>query len=206
MQIQGSSKGWHQRHGASSRLVTPSLQYYPGMWHAGQAILKYEGLSGLYAGYFSTLARDVPFAGFQIMLYEGMRAATVFGRRNSSVPPVEFQKHEFSSLEELMMGGTAGGLSAFLTTPMDVLKTRLQIQGSHMRYKGWFDAWQQIWRLEGIKGFFRGALPRVLWFVPASAVSFMAVEWLRKEFNTQTPVRIDSQSIQPDGSLSGSLS
>lgn len=43
------------------------------------------------------------------MLYEGMRAATVFGRRNSSVPPVEFQKHEFSSLEELMMGGTAGG-------------------------------------------------------------------------------------------------
>ena len=71
------------------------------------------------------------------------------------------------------------------------------------RYKGWFDAWHQIWRHEGVRGFFRGALPRVLWFVPASAVSFMAVEWLRKEFNTQTTVHIDSQSVHPDDSLSG---
>jgi hypothetical protein len=54
-----------------------------------------------------------------------------------------------------------------------------------------------------VKGFFRGALPRVLWFVPASAVSFMAVEWLRKEFNTQTTVHIDAQSVHPDDSLSG---
>lgn len=203
MQIQGSSKGWHRRHEVSSRILSPSSQYYTGMLHAGRVVLKYEGVGGLYAGYLSTLARDVPFAGFQIMLYEGMRAATVYGRRNWSVPSTAGQKHEFSSLEELIMGGTAGGLSAFLTTPMDVLKTRLQIQGSHIRYKGWFDAWHQIWRHEGVKGFFRGALPRVLWFVPASAVSFMAVEWLRKEFNTPTTVHIDTQSVHPDDSLSG---
>ncbi|KAG0557139.1 hypothetical protein KC19_11G105200 [Ceratodon purpureus] len=203
MQIQGSSKGWHQRHEVSSRVLTPSLQYYTGLLHAGRVVFKYEGFSGLYAGYLSTLARDVPFAGFQIMLYEGMRKATVYGRRNWAVAPAAGgPKHEFSSWEELIMGGTAGGLSAFLTTPMDVLKTRLQIQGSRIRYKGWFDAWHQIWRHEGVKGFFRGAVPRVLWFVPASAVSFMAVEWLRKEFNTQTTVHIDSQSVHPDDTLS----
>lgn len=74
------------------------------------------------------------------------------------------------------------------------------------RYKGWFDAWQQIWRHEGVRGFFRGATPRVLWFVPASAVSFMAVEWLRKEFNTPTStVHIDSPSvhIESNDGLSG---
>lgn len=70
------------------------------------------------------------------------------------------------------------------------------------RYKGWFDAWQQIFRNEGVRGFFRGALPRVLWFVPASAVSFMAVEWLRKEFNTPTTVHIDSQSVHSNDTLS----
>lgn len=72
-----------------------------------------------------------------------------------------------------------------------------------IRYKGWFDAWQQIWKHEGVRGFFRGALPRVLWFVPASAVSFMAVEWLRKEFNIQTTVHIDSPSAHSNESLSG---
>lgn len=71
-----------------------------------------------------------------------------------------------------------------------------------LRYKGWFDAWHQIWRHEGVKGFFRGALPRVLWFVPASAVSFMAVEWLRKEFNPPSTVHIDSQSVHRDDRLS----
>ena len=48
-----------------------------------------------------------------------------------------------------------------------------------------------------MKGFFRGALPRVLWFVPASAISFMAVEWLRKEFNPKPILQIDTQPSFP---------
>ena len=46
------------------------------------------------------------------MLYEGMRKATVYGRRNWAVAPAAGgPKHEFSSWEELIMGGTAGGRS-----------------------------------------------------------------------------------------------
>jgi hypothetical protein len=75
------------------------------------------------------------------------------------------------------------------------------IDGQHayliIRYKGWLDACQIIWRQEGVKGFFRGALPRVLWFVPASAISFMAVEWLRKEFNPKPILQIDTQPSFP---------
>jgi hypothetical protein len=137
----------------------------------------------------------------QIMLYEAMRASVVYGReqwwQSKASQPVGLEKHQFSSLDELFMGGTAGGLSAFLTTPLDVLKTRLQVQGSAARYKGWIDALQTVWREEGTKGLFRGALPRVLWFVPASAVSFMAVEWLRKEFN---PLSVNSQPVLPSSS------
>jgi len=54
---------------------------------------------------------------------------------------------------------------------------------------------QTVWREEGTKGFFKGALPRVLWFVPASAISFMAVEWLRKEFNPLPVIQVDSQPV-----------
>lgn len=50
------------------------------------------------------------------MLYEGMRAATVYGRRNWSVLSAEGRNHEFSSLEELIMGGTAGG--RFTNSPL----------------------------------------------------------------------------------------
>ncbi|KAH9557752.1 hypothetical protein CY35_07G101200 [Sphagnum magellanicum] len=198
MQIQGSSKTWHRTYTSSIKKATPAV-YYSGAFHAGRVILRQEGLTGLYAGYFSTLVRDVPFAGLQIMLYEAMRASMVYGKEqwgsSKALQPVGLEKHQFSSLEELIMGGTAGGLSAFLTTPMDVLKTRLQVQGSSARYKGWRDALQTIWREEGTKGFFKGALPRVLWFVPASAISFMAVEWLRKEFNPLPVIQVDSQPV-----------
>ncbi|CAM6037080.1 unnamed protein product [Sphagnum compactum] len=200
MQVQGSSKAWHHAYNASIKKATPAI-YYSGALHAGRVILRQEGLTGLYAGYFSTLVRDVPFAGLQIMLYEAMRASVVYGReqwwQSKASQPVGLEKHQFSSLDELFMGGTAGGLSAFLTTPLDVLKTRLQVQGSAARYKGWIDALQTVWREEGTKGLFRGALPRVLWFVPASAVSFMAVEWLRKEFN---PLSVNSQPVLPSSS------
>ncbi|CAM6010232.1 unnamed protein product [Sphagnum balticum] len=198
MQIQGSSKTWHRTYTSSIKKATPAV-YYSGAFHAARVILRQEGLTGLYAGYFSTLVRDVPFAGLQIMLYEAMRASMVYGQErwgsSKALQPVGLEKHQFSSLEELIMGGTAGGLSAFLTTPMDVLKTRLQVQGSSARYRGWRDALQTIWREEGTKGFFKGALPRVLWFVPASAISFMAVEWLRKEFNPLPVIQVDSQPV-----------
>lgn len=45
------------------------------------------------------------------------------------------------------------------------------------------DAFRRIWLIEGPKGLFRGSIPRVIWYVPASALTFMAVEFLRDQFN-----------------------
>jgi len=47
------------------------------------------------------------------MLYEAMRALMVYGKEqwgsSKALQPVGLEKHQFSSLEELIMGGTAGG-------------------------------------------------------------------------------------------------
>lgn len=174
MQVQGSKKTWYaatRQHTATSKaLKTPTYQYYSGLFNVGISILKSEGLQGLYAGYFSTLVRDVPFAGFQIVFYESLKEAMEYGST----------AHRCNFLEELVMGGVAGGLSAYITTPMDVMKTRLQVQGTTVRYKGWMDALRTIWKEEGISGFLRGWAPRVAWVIPASALTFMAYENLRR--------------------------
>eukprot|EP00252_Welwitschia_mirabilis_P023032 TRINITY_DN6404_c0_g1_i4.p1 TRINITY_DN6404_c0_g1~~TRINITY_DN6404_c0_g1_i4.p1 ORF type:complete len:227 (-),score=37.39 TRINITY_DN6404_c0_g1_i4:553-1233(-) len=68
MQVQGSKKTWYlgaNRQGKTNASIRPTMQYYSGLFHIGISILKSEGPQGLYAGYFSTLIRDVPFAGFQ---------------------------------------------------------------------------------------------------------------------------------------------
>lgn len=57
-----------------------------------------------------------------------------------------------------------------------------------IRYNGWFDAIHNIWKTEGTKGLFRGSIPRITWYIPASALTFMAVEFLRDHFNDHTQV------------------
>ncbi|KAL4559326.1 hypothetical protein LXL04_031464 [Taraxacum kok-saghyz] len=153
MQVQGTRNYWTSVVMKDAALDSTMYAYYSGMFQAGCSIWKDQGPKGLYAGYWSTLVRDVPFAGLMVTCYERI----------------------------------AGGVSAYLTTPLDVIKTRLQVQGPIVRYNGWMDAFRRIWLIEGAKGFFRGSIPRVIWYVPASALTFMAVEFLRDQFNERRP-------------------
>lgn len=190
MQVQGTMKTWSSvvlKESLSSNPGMPSYGYYNGMFHAGCSIWKEQGMKGLYAGYWSTLARDVPFAGLMVMFYEALKDVTEYGKQKL-IP----NYHVNSSFEGLVLGGFAGGFSAYLTTPLDVIKTRLQVQGSSLRYTGWSDAIHSIWKREGVKGMFRGSIPRITWYIPASALTFMAVEFLREHFNEG----IDGSDVQ----------
>ena len=52
-----------------------------------------------------------------------------------------------------------------------------------IRYDGWLDAIKKTWASEGASGLFKGSVPRIIWYIPASAFTFMAVEFLRENFN-----------------------
>ncbi|PIN11723.1 putative mitochondrial carrier protein [Handroanthus impetiginosus] len=192
MQVQGSKKYWTSvmvKEGSSAKHGMHVYGYYSGMFHAGCSIWKEQGLKGLYAGYWSTLARDVPFAGLMVTFYEAFKNMAQYGKqklfRNSNL-------HMNSSFEGFLLGGLAGGLSAYLTTPLDVVKTRLQVQGTATRYNGWMDAFHRIWLAEGVKGMFRGGIPRIMWYIPASALTFMAVEFLREHHKVMS-ISIDKK-------------
>uniref|UniRef100_A0A0D3FFE6 Protein root UVB sensitive/RUS domain-containing protein n=1 Tax=Oryza barthii TaxID=65489 RepID=A0A0D3FFE6_9ORYZ len=183
MQVQGTKKSWAltaTKGNISQTPGAPMYNYYNGMFHAGCSIWRDHGLKGLYAGYWSTLARDVPFAGLMVTFYEAMKELTEYGKRKY-LP--ESNLHASSSFEGLLLGGLAGGFSAYLTTPLDVIKTRLQVQGSTTSYNGWLDAITKTWANEGMSGLFKGSIPRIIWYIPASAFTFMAVEFLRDHFN-----------------------
>ncbi|CAL0327600.1 unnamed protein product [Lupinus luteus] len=187
MQVQGTLMSWSSDTMINGVAIKPGAQlygYYTGMFNAGCTILKTQGLRGLYAGYLSTLARDVPFAGLMVMFYESLKEVTEYGKQRLISSPTW---HVNNSFEGLILGGLAGGLSAYLTTPLDVVKTRLQVQGTILRYNGWLDAICKIWAKEGMKGMFRGSMPRIAWYIPASALTFMVVEFLRDNFNEKVP-------------------
>jgi hypothetical protein len=72
-----------------------------------------------------------------------------------------------------------------VTTPMDVIKTRLQVQSKKITinnnnintiYSNSFDAIKKIFKQEGIKAFVRGIPVRILWIAPGSAITMAVYE------------------------------
>ena len=58
--------------------------------------------------------------------------------------------------------GAAAGVAATLASyPFDVVRTRLVAQGNDRAYAGTVDAAAKMWRAEGGRAFFRGAIQEI---------------------------------------------
>jgi solute carrier family 25 (mitochondrial aspartate/glutamate transporter), member 12/13 len=85
-------------------------------------------------------------------------------------------------LQLLTAGAIAGMPAAYLTTPCDVIKTRLQVEArkGEATYSGLRDCARQIWREEGAKAFFKGGPARILRSSPQFGFTLAAYEVLQK--------------------------
>ncbi len=82
--------------------------------------------------------------------------------------------------ETSIIGAIAGGFTGIVTTPLDVLKTRLMTQGSTGRYSSLVDATLTIAREEGLGAFMRGWQPRLIWISMGGFVFFPVLEASKK--------------------------
>jgi hypothetical protein len=90
-----------------------------------------------------------------------------------------------------LCGASAGVASGIVTCPLDVIKTRLQAQGSFRPrnytgptravYKGLTGTARVIWREDGVRGLYRGLGPMLLGYIPTWAV-YMSTYESTKEF------------------------
>ncbi|XP_050206839.1 S-adenosylmethionine carrier 1, chloroplastic/mitochondrial [Mercurialis annua] len=132
---------------------------------AVRLIISKEGFKGMYAGYGSFLLRDLPFDAIQFCLYEQLRIGYKAAARR-----------ELNDPENAIIGAFAGALTGAITTPLDVIKTRLMVQGSANQYKGIVDCVQTIVREEGPTAMLKGIGPRVLWIGIGGSIFFGVLE------------------------------
>lgn len=157
------------------------LGYYSNIYHCVSTVLKYEGFRSFYVSLPTTMLMNVPFGCIMLSTNEYIRSILN--------PSGNY------SLSSLMISGTASGaIASFITSPLDVIRTRLNTQQSapcqvsHQSNKFRVnytltspnDVAISIFRHEGLKGFFRGSLARVLTQAPSVAISWSAYETLKK--------------------------
>ncbi|XP_050898728.1 uncharacterized protein LOC127105578 isoform X2 [Lathyrus oleraceus] len=117
---------------ATSFIFTPSERikqqmqigsHYRNCWDALIGIIRNGGLSSLYAGWKAVLCRNIPHSMIKFYTYESLKQV---------MPSSSIQSHTFQTL---VCGGLAGSTAALFTTPFDVIKTRLQTQRVHCRFR-----------------------------------------------------------------------
>ena len=94
---------------------------YKGVWDCARRTVREQGPGALYRSYPTTLAMNVPFTAIHFSAYESSKR---FLGERLRLEGGEMEEESF--LTQFTAGGFAGGLAAACTTPLDVVKTRMQ--------------------------------------------------------------------------------
>ena len=127
-----------------------------------------KGLIGiwreLYRGWNVTILREVPFTVIQFPLWESMKS---WRKRRAG-------RDYVTGLESAVYGSLSGGIAAAITTPLDVLKTRMMLSAEKQRM---IPLLTQILRHSGPMAFFSGIGPRILWISGGGAIFLGSYQW-----------------------------
>ncbi|CAK7325530.1 unnamed protein product [Dovyalis caffra] len=153
--------------------------------NVGQAIVgtwQQDGLKGFFRGTGATLFREVPFYVAGTCLYgESKKVAQ------------QILSRELEPWETIVVGALSGGLTAVITTPFDVMKTRMMTAPPGRTVSMSLIA-LSILRHEGPLGLFKGAVPRFFWIAPLGAMNFAGYELARKAMDKNEEAASDQLS------------
>jgi solute carrier family 25 S-adenosylmethionine transporter 26 len=120
-----------------------------------QAFQNIKSTRDLWSGYGALVARNLPYTALQFPVFEMLKAKLC--------PPG-------CSVQETVIwagvaAGSSGSMAAVLTTPIDVVKTRIMLAAGEKKTKrkGVKTVVKDVLRDEGFRGLWRGGALRALW-------------------------------------------
>ncbi|KAL5120211.1 hypothetical protein ACEQ8H_001768 [Pleosporales sp. CAS-2024a] len=162
MQCETVSGGLH-----GNRLIIATAKK---MWAQNGFAAYYRGLPMGIVGIF-------PYAALDLGTFEYLKRAVA--RRNAKRLGCHEQDAEPGGFMTAAIGGFSGAFGASAVYPLNVLRTRLQSQGTvlHPRtYTGIVDVTRQTMQGEGWRGLFKGLTPNLLKVVPAVSITYVVYD------------------------------
>ncbi|EGP91597.1 uncharacterized protein MYCGRDRAFT_67094 [Zymoseptoria tritici IPO323] len=132
----------------------------------------------LWRGYTALAGRNLPMTALQFPLFEGIKRRIYAYREEKGI-----RSHSLveSAVVTAVSAGVGGSGAAVVTTPIDVVKTRIMLAAAEEAREGVekivkpgrLTSWQigkEVWRDEGLKGLFRGGALRGVWTMVGAAL------------------------------------
>ncbi|XP_075693056.1 solute carrier family 25 member 45 [Rhinoderma darwinii] len=144
---------------------------YRGSVHCAMSIFKEEGVTGLYRGSTALVLRDVPTVGLYFLTYEIL---CKWMASDGKIP---------DTWTILFAGGCAGTVGWAAANPMDVIKSRLQMDGMQgVQYRGIVDCICKSIKQESFCVLLKGLTANSIRAFPVNAVTFLSYEKLLETF------------------------
>ena len=140
---------------------------YRGITHGTLSLFREEGLRGFYRGLVPSLF-GVSHGAIQFMAYESLK--------NSFGSAREGGKTGLTNLDFLALSALSKIFAGSLTYPYQVLRSRLQTYDAQAKYSGVRDVVAQVWKREGLGGFYKGVVPNIVRVLPSTCVTFLVYE------------------------------
>ncbi|KDE06805.1 hypothetical protein, variant [Microbotryum lychnidis-dioicae p1A1 Lamole] len=135
------------------------------IWKKGGVKLYFRGLPAGLIGVF-------PYSAIDMSTFEGIKLAyTNWAEEEPGIPG------------SLAFGALSGGVGATSVYPLNLVRTRLQAQGTPAHpqtYTGVRDAARKCYQREGWRGFYKGLTPTLVKVVPAVAISYAVYDASKK--------------------------
>jgi solute carrier family 25 iron transporter 28/37 len=144
----------------------------------GKQLYRNHGLlHGLYRGWWIHLVSDAPAIALYFAVYEQFKILWKNTLKVQSVNDLPYYTYLLSA------GLSSGGLAAIFT-PVEVVRTRIQVRSTTDRhYTGVLDAFKRIRKEEGMKAFYKGIKPSVLAHTFGASLTMLTYEECKKFFN-----------------------
>ena len=144
---------------------------YRNCSHCLVEVARAEGVRAFYRSYPTQLTMNVPFQVVHFMTYDITQDLLNVERK-------------YDPKTHVLSGALAGAIAATCTMPLDVCKTLLNTQeccsGSHSPYiSGLSAAFRTIYEYQGVSGYFRGLIARVIFQIPSTAISWSVYEFFK---------------------------
>lgn len=133
-----------------------TMYNYNSLWQAVKSIYTVEGIWGFFSGFAATAARDAPYAGLYVLLYEQSKVTLpkVFNVTRASDANSQLFNFKRSALINSMSAFLAASLATTITAPFDTVKTRMQLEPT--RFQKFFKSFGLIIKNEGFLRLFDG--------------------------------------------------
>lgn len=136
-----------------------------------------SGLVGFYRGLPMGLIGMFPYSAIDLTTFEYLKKFIT--GRNMRLHGCSEEEAAPGNIMTASIGACSGALGASVVYPINVLRTRLQSQGTAIHppvYSGIWDVTLKTFKGEGVKGFYRGITPNLLKVVPAVSITYVVYD------------------------------